>query len=494
MSTQQRKHVVVVGGGTSGCVLAARLSESNRFVVTLLEVGPDDSSYDEVLLDPRRTPEAWVGHAPSAFSVMQGEPADVAVFQGRVLGGTSAANGMATLRGLPVDYDQWAAMGLDGWGWNDVVDTFIAAERDVDFGSSPLHGDSGPLPVRRWKPGEHSRAHTAYLDGMRELGERPVSDINDASQLPGIGVFPATIDEHARRVSTSLGYLTPTARARENLTIRTGSDVTAITIERGRATGVSLRSGERIDADEVVVACGTLWTPHLLMRSGIGPAQHLADHGIGLVADLPVGSTMSDHLGPAIPYVYDGPEPGTGGPAQALLVGASNGVDIDYHAFPITALPVEGRARFLLAVFLLRSGGDGTVRLGENPDDGPVVTLPSLPADAHGRYRHAFDKLVAWQRTHAFAQLGAEQLEPIDLAADDAVALGLERHLISYAHMVGTCPMGPVLDADCRVHGVEGLRVTDGSVMPTIPSGNTYLGCVMIAERIAAKMKSRLSG
>ena len=488
--TQRPEHVVIVGGGTAGCVLAARLSESSRFTVTLLEIGADDATYDDVLMTPQRTPEAWIGNAPAAFTVMQGPPADVPVFQARVLGGTSAANGMATLRGLPVDYDGWAAMGLDGWAWADVEDTFIAAERDLDFGSSPLHGDSGPLPVRRWTRTEHSRAHIAYLDGMRELGEPAVADINDASQLPGLGVFPATIHADARRVSTSLAYLTPTVRARQNLTIRTGCDVAALTLDGRRATGVVLRTGEHLAADEVVVACGALWTPLLLMRSGIGPAAHLADHGIRAVADLPVGETMSDHLGPAIPYEYDGPEPGTGGPAQALLVGASNGVDIDYHAFPITAFPLGGRPRFLLSVFLLRSGGDGTVRFGDSPDNGPVVTLPSLPADAHARYRHAFDKLVAWQRTDAYQRLGAEPVDPIDLAAEDAVQQGLERHLLSYAHMVGTCPMGTVLDADCRVHGIDGLRVADASVMPTIPSGNTYLGCVMIAERIAAKMKA----
>jgi choline dehydrogenase len=120
--------------------------------------------------------------------------------------------------------------------------------------------------------------------------------------------------------------------------------------------------------------------------------------------------------------------------------------------------------------------------------------LPSLPDDAEARFRHAFDRLVAWQLTSSFRALGAEQVETLDLAARDAVPLALERHLLSYAHMVGTCPMGPVLDADCRIHGIEGVRVADGSVMPRIPSGNTYLGCVMVAERVAAKMKSERTG
>lgn len=491
--TGRPHQVVIVGGGTAGCVLAARLSESSRFWVTLLEVGADDSSYGELLLDPARAPEAWNGHAPAAYTVMHGEPADVASFQGRVLGGTSAVNAMATLRGLPVDYDAWAARGMAGWGWDDVADTFVAAERDLDFGTSPLHGDSGPLPVRRWRRDEHTRAHVAFLDGLRELGEPLVTDINDPDQLPGLGVFPATIDEDARRVSTSLAYLTPTVRARENLTIRAGCEVATVDLDGRRAVGVTFTTGEHVAADEVVVTCGALWTPLLLLRSGVGPEGHLADHGVATVADLPVGSTMSDHLGPALPYRYDGPDRAPGGPAQALLVGASDGVEIDYHAFPITAAAADEDARFLLSVFLLRSNGDGSVRLGPSPEESPVVRLPSLPDDAHGRYRHAFDKLVAWQRTDAYRALGAEPEDPIDLAAADAVPVALERHLLSYAHMVGTCPMGPVLDADCGVHGVEGLRVADASVMPTIPSGNTYLGCVMVAERVAAKMRGRTS-
>ena len=481
------RHIVIVGGGTAGCVLAARLTEDPATTVTVLEAGDDDHTYGELLLSPARTPEAWSGLAPAAFTVMTGQPADIAIFQGRVLGGTSATNGMATLRGLPEDYDQWAAMGLDGWGWDDVKSTFIAAETDHDFGDAPLHGDAGPLPVRRWRREHHSRAHTAFIDGMTALGEPVVDDINDPSQLPGIGVFPATVDANRRRVSTSMAYLTPDVRARENLEIRTRVEVDTIVLDTGRARGVCLADGEHIDADEVIVTAGALFTPELLMRSGIGPAAHLADHGVPVVADLPVGSTMSDHLGPAIPYLYESPHGGDGGPAQALYAGASDGRSVDYHAFPITGTPVGDRPRFMLSVFLLRSSGKGSVRLGE-PGAGPQVALPPLPADAEARFRHAFDRLAAWERTDAFRSLGAEQEAPIDLGAPDAVSTALERHYLSYGHMVGTCPMGAVLDADCRVLGVDGLRVADASVMPTIPSGNTYLGCVMVAERVAAKM------
>ena len=130
------------------------------------------------------------------------------------------------------------------------------------------------------------------------------------------------------------------------------------------------------------------------------------------------------------------------------------------------------------------------MRLGSTPDDGPTVVAPPFPDDTHARLRHAFDQLAAWERSDAFRALAAQPLFPHDLEAPDAVDLALERNTISYGHMVGTCPMGPVLDADCRVHGIPNLRVADASVMPTIPSGNTYLGCVMVAERIARKMRA----
>ncbi|MEZ4354719.1 MAG: GMC family oxidoreductase N-terminal domain-containing protein [Myxococcota bacterium] len=490
--TERARHIIVIGGGTAGSVLAARLSESPALEVTLLEAGGDHGTYDEGVLDPALASAAWTGATtPAAVTPMRMETGGaILMLQGRLLGGTSALNGLATVRGMPADYDGWAAAGLEGWGWKDVAPTFIAAERDLDFGSSPIHGSRGPLPVRRWRREEISRAQRAYYDGMIEIGEPAVADVNDPSQLPGLGVFPVTLDDEGRRVTTSLAYLTPEVRARPNLRVRTRCEVSRIEIEGRRATGVLLASGEALVADEIVLAAGALWSPHLLLRSGIGPARQLADHGLALHADLPVGATLSDHLGPGIAYRHAGPRGGVAGPAQVLLVGASNGTDVDYHAFPIAPVPSQDETRFVMAVFLLRSSGRGSVELGPAPDSGPLVNAPPLPVDAHERLRHAFDRIARWERSDAARALGCEPLVPHDLRAPDAVALALERTTLSYGHMTSTCPMGPVLDADCRVRGIEGLRVCDASVMPTIPSGNTYLGCVMIAERVAAKMSA----
>jgi choline dehydrogenase len=188
-----------------------------------------------------------------------------------------------------------------------VLRYFVAAENDLDFGaSSPIHGDSGPLPVTRWKANEHSPFQTAFADGLRQVGVPSVADANDPDQLPGIAVFPATLDSARRRLTTSTAYLTYEVRQRPNLCIRQSTTVTRIQIEGGRAVEAVLDTGEHLVADEIVIASGAIGSPTLLLRSGIGPRDQLTDHGIHVHADLPVGSTMSDHLGTAIPYHHEG--------------------------------------------------------------------------------------------------------------------------------------------------------------------------------------------
>jgi choline dehydrogenase-like flavoprotein len=469
--------VIVVGGGTSGAVLAARLSEDPGRRVLLLEQGPDDSTYDDSILRPERAGAVWGGTPFTVTYPMRGLGRSVDMVRGRVLGGTSAVNYLATVRGQPGDYDAWAALGLPGWGWDDILATFRAMESDLDHGASELHGASGPLPVRRWRREQFAPCHAALVDGLRELGVPWTDDVNDPATLPAVGAFPATVDPvSGTRTSVSLAYLTPAVRARANLTVATDVTVDRVLFADSpgavTARGVRTGDGRELTAREVVVCCGAIESPALLLRSGVGPG--------GGVADLPgVGANLQDHLGPSLLYRQARPAPLAGSPAQTLWFGRTPGAPrIDFH---VLAIPVDD-VHFAIVPFLLDIAGRGSVRLG--PDGGAVVTMPEPdPADGE-RLRWITGELAKWEGTRAYRALGATRLVP-------AGELTVPEGVISYGHLGGSCAMGPadepgaVLDRQCRVRGVSGLRVVDASAMPILPAGNTYLGCVMMAERVA---------
>lgn len=497
--------VVIVGGGTSGCVLAARLSEDPGRSVLLLEEGPDHTGYDRTVTSPG---QAQVVSRRREFA--EGLVLDVAgravpLARGRVLGGTSAVNYLATVRGLPADYDRWAARGLPGWAWRDVLPFFRRAERDLDFPDSPLHGHDGPLTVARWSPRTFAAAHTAFHDGLAELGVPAVADVNDPAGLPGVGAFPASVRDTGERLTVSQAYLTDAVRARANLRVRTGTRVARLLVERGRVTGVGTAEGERVTAGEVVVSCGAVGSPALLLRSGLGPADDLRAWGVPVTGDLPgVGRGLQDHLGPALTYRADpGAPPGgpPGGPAQTVWVAAgTGGRDPDVHAFPV---PLPGRdgepdaGSFAVLVFSMRPDGRGRVTLRpDRPDGRPLVTLPPPGNREMAATRAVFAVLDEWEHSTVCRGLGVRRTSgPATLSAPDAAAEATRESLASYAHLTGSCAMGPdsdpcaVLDAACRVRGVAGLRVVDASAMPEIPVGNTYLSCVMMAERVADLMR-----
>ena len=493
--------VIIVGGGTSGAALAARLSEDPSRSVLLLEQGPDDDAYDATVLEPRQAGNVWAGTDFTApFQMVSGER-EVAMVRGRVLGGTSAVNYLATLRGQPADYDAWAAMGLAGWGWADILETFRSMENDVDFGDTALHGSGGPLTVLRTAHERQAHCHRAFDAGLREIGVATVADINDPAQLPGVGIFPVTVDAHTgERLTVSRAYLTAEVRARANLRIETGVTVARVLVREGVTIGVLTSSGREITAAEVILCCGATESPALLQRSGIGPRALLEGLGIDVHADLPgVGANLQDHIGVPLLYSHPGPSGLKGGPVQPVWVGQTpDAAKVDFHVFALPIGDGSGEpAMFSVVPFLLDNAGRGTVRItSTDPESAPEVLMPALDDADLERLTWVLGNLARWEGSGPVAGLAAQRLMPTgELSAPDSGPAVVEQNgVIGYGHLGGTCAMGAdgdpaaVLDAQCRVRGVPGLRVVDASSMPVLPAGNTYLGCVMIAERVARMM------
>jgi len=502
MATQQVFDYIVVGSGASGAVIANRLSVDPVIRVLVLEAGGSDQNPN--VRDPGGFVQLWGSDLDWKFSTevqngMNGR--QIVINQGKVLGGSTSINAMMYVRGNRRNFDMWNALGADGWGFDDVLPYFKKSE-DYEGGASEFHGVGGPLTVRVC-PDEVMRSEP-FLQGATELGyDGPHWDYNGARQEDGAGLLQFHIRKDGRRASAASAFLEP-VMSRANLTVMTGAEASRILFENGRARGVEyFRNGQRQQAEatrEVVVSAGAFLSPKLLMLSGLGSANHLRSLGIPVVADLPgVGQNLQDHI--QLPVVFRSK---VDIPMTSLLTGNCLFVrtragmnagppDLQINFTPSVPKPLSpilnfgGPASIFLPI-LVQPFSVGEVKLrSANPQDAPMINPNYLSSDADVRALvHAVELCRAIAGTKAYSELNGGEIFP-----------GPTTELTSFVrtqgstlwHPAGTCKIGQdaqaVVDPRLRVHGVEGLRVADASVMPTVTSGNTVAACFMIGEKAA---------
>ena len=497
---------IVVGGGSSGAVLAARLSQDPGRRVLLLEAGPDFGPLDQL---PAAVRDGWGPvmegfHWPFMASVSPGAPAAFAYPQARLLGGGSAINAAIALRPVAADFERWAGVCGSAWSWQEVLPHLRSLEDDRDV-AGPLHGGGGPVPVRR--PRALSAWQGSFKAACRAQGLPWLDDLNDGSGAEGIGALPSNSHEGVR-VSTALAYLMP-VRQRPNLVVRGDCTVQRVLFQGRRAIGVeALQAGvaESFHADRVVLCAGAINTPALLLRSGVGPGDACRAAAGACVAELPgVGQGLADHVavtlwlrpaGPSLPVDRAHAQHQVmarlahGGEAAALSILPVTSVDLAQH--PALAGLVGGTHAHALAVVLARPRGRGAVSLGPGGEVRIALNLAGDPRDvealAHGVQR-------AWALAHAAPLAGMATVlppwTPALLEHPARLADAVRRWATGTWHPTGTARMGAagdpaaVTDGQGRVFQLSGLWVADASVIPVLPSTPTNLCCVMLAERIA---------
>lgn len=525
---QQAFDYIVIGAGSAGCVLANRLSANGKHSVCLLEAGPADTNlwihipigYGKTMFNPHVNWCFYTDPDPHMLNRRIYWP------RGKTLGGSSAINGLIYIRGQKADYDLWEKLGNPDWSWESCLPYFRKLEHN-DLGPGPTHGTDGPLWATSIKT-KHELVE-AFIDAAQANGIRRTNDFNTGDQ-EGVGYYQLTT-HRGKRCSTAVAYLKP-ARQRPNLTIITGATVTRVITDGKCAIGVEYRKGSELQTvranKEVILCAGALQSPQLLQLSGIGPRKLLQQFGIPVCLDLPgVGENLQDHL--QLRLIYEVNRPITtndqlrslSGRARIglqwllfrdgpLAVGINQGglfcrvlpdsitPDVQFHFATLSADLAGGDVHDFsgctYSVCQLQPESRGYVRIkSPDPFEPPSMQPNYLSTETDRRTAIAGIRMARrLAATEPLKSLMEREVRPgIEAQSDDEVLHFCKEYGATIFHPSGTAKMGPredprsVVDAKLRVHGVDRLRVVDGSIMPTLVSGNTNVPIIMVAERAA---------
>lgn len=491
MSVPDCADFVIVGGGTTGCVVAARLSEDPAVTVHLLEAGSGYRSALElpgVLADPYLLPVGPTSEHTWTYPVELTARRHANISRGRALGGSGAVNGAYFARATRKDFDLWP----DSWSYEKVLPYFRKSETDHDFGGRD-HGDHGPIPVRRRSPAQMHPLSTGFHDAALAEGFPDDVDKNAPDSL-GVGPVPLNISDH-RRISTAVGYLLPVL-GRRNLTVEAGVTVVRIVFSGTHAVGVDVLDGttlRRIHGRHIVLCAGAVATPHLLLNSGVGPADLLAVQDIPVVVDLPgVGHGFVDHPEVLLPYRHSSPEMLR---LQTPVLEVSlNTPDLEirpYTASFTDLVPGIAQMDHGIGVVLMAPHSRGTVELDPKAPGGSPRIRYNYFQSPHDRREIRLGMQIAETILEAIAETGLIERPAVDYSDE-----WIESRLGTSMHMSGSCVMGSEFDPRavvterCSVLGVDALSIVDTSIMPAIPSRGPHATAVMLAERGSELLRS----
>jgi len=503
---------VVVGAGTAGCIVAGRLSIDPNVRVALLEFGGMDTNpaiYDRnmdamfSLWNPQGA-ENW-GYTTVPQTDLADRAVDIA--RGKVLGGCSAVNAMIYIRGHRRNFDGWAALGNEGWAYDDVLPYFKKSEK-YHGPASEYHGDNGPLSIVEY--GQPSAASQAFIEAAATLGAaQRYNDFNGACQEAGAGLYQSTRDVNRVRVTAASAFVRPILD-KENFQLLTQARATRLLIENGRVCGVEYAGPDGVHTvraeREVVLCCGAFETPKLMMLSGLGPADHLKEHGVSVVCDLPgVGGNLQDHMLLGVGYQSLVPlDPPQLLAEAGLFTWTRTGPeqpapDLQYFFGPVQFLAPEYMTSdpgFTFAPILAQPLSRGTVTLASNdPTDLARVDPRYLSREedlAVLEYGIRYARELA--HTAAFSEVRGRELAPgKDVTSSSDLRDYIRKVAGTVWHPVGTCKMGTdeyaVVDPELRVRGIEGLRIADAAAMPRLVNGNPNAAIMVIAEKAADFMR-----